>query len=123
MSEFPILKVKFTPPWYPDHTVPNGLLPKDARAQACWHFYTLVQQMKEKVGKSIDDQFGVLEGNPWMDKRYVPVAHSICMIHGLNNPDEFGKFWKYVWAEAKRCKLPEPSPEYTKLQFGIRTVN
>lgn len=99
---------------FPDHTHPKGKLPRDKRAQACWYFYLLAQKNKEMVGDSTEDQFGLLEGELWMDKRYVQIARSVAMIYQLESPDEFAKFWEYVEAEAADCKLPAPAPEYMR---------
>lgn len=97
---------------YPDLTHPKGFLPDDKRAQACWYFYTLAQQLKERLGDSIDDQFGILEGNPWMDPHYAQLARSVAMIYQLESPDEFAKFWHYVKLQADSMGYPEPHPVY-----------
>lgn len=109
------LVIRFERPIFPDHSVPNGELSRDTRAQACWHFYTLAEKQREMVGDSIDDQFALLEGNLWMDKQYVQTAKSVAMIHGLASPDEFAKAWPEVRREALRCGLPTPHPSYTSL--------
>lgn len=109
------IRINFRPNYYPDNTYPKGFLSKDIRAQACWHFYTLAQQMKEKVGDSIEDQFGLHEEYPWMDTHYVQLAKSIALIYGLESPDEFAKAWKEVRLEAARLSLPAPHDSYAKL--------
>lgn len=116
------LSVVFEPPHYPNHTKPEGFLSADRRAQACWHFYTLAQLQKEKVGDSIDDQFALLDTALWMDTHYVQTARTVAMIHGLESPDEFAKAWHEVRAEAARCGLPTPSGVYTQLtpRFFLR---
>lgn len=116
------MKVEFTPIVFPDHTVPRGALPNHPGAQACWYFYLLAQKNKEKVGKSTEDQFGLVEGEQWMDKQYVQLARSIATMYGLDSPDEFAKFWKEVKQEAWLCGLPEPADEYTRLAPGL-TIN
>ncbi len=113
------MKVTFTPIHFPDHTVPKGALPQHPGAQACWYFYLHAQKQKEKVGKSTEDQFGLLEGELWMDKHYVQLARSVALMYGLESPDEFAKFWQYVKQEAWLCKLPIPSDEYVRLAPGI----
>lgn len=112
-----LTKMRLTYFTYPELT----LLPQDDRAYACWYFYTLAQQQKEKIGESIDDQFGILEGERWMSKQYVQLARSVALMYQLESPDEFAKFWKYVWLQAKALNLPEPATEYTKLCPGIVT--
>lgn len=108
-------KVAFKYPVFPDHTVPVGALPNEVAAQACFYFYLLAQKIREKVGDSIDDQFGVLEGERWMDKHYVQLARSIATLYGLESPDDFARFWTEVKQEAFICGLPIPHDEYTRL--------
>ena len=72
-------------PVYPDLTTPNGELPNDIRAQACWYFYTLAQNLYEKLGKSTDDQFGLLDGELWMDPHYVQLARSVAFIYSSSS--------------------------------------
>lgn len=108
---------------FPDHTQPKGLLPAGEKAaQACWYFYLLAQKVKEKVGESIDDQFGLLDGDLWMDKKYEQIARTVAMIYGLESPDEMFKFWDYVEGEASDCQLPLPAEEY-KRPLRIVMVN
>lgn len=114
-----MMNVNFTPPIFPDHTQPKGALSRDSRAQACFYFYLMAQKMKEKVGKSTEDQFGLLEGELWMDTHYVQLARSVALMYGLESPDEFAKFWTEVKQEAWICKLPIPADEYTRLAPGI----
>ena len=100
---------------FPDHTYPNGFLPAGEKgAQACWYYYVLAQKQKEKVGDSTEDQFGLLEDNLWMDKRYEQTARTVAMIYQLESPDEFLKFMPYVEKEARANGLPVPAPEYTR---------
>jgi hypothetical protein len=112
------VKIHFQYHVFPSHTVPYGALPDDKRAQACWFFYTRAQQMKEVVGDSTEDQI-ILEGELWMDKRYVELARTVAMMYGLESPDEFAKFWQYVKQEAWVCGLPIPADEYTRLAPGV----
>lgn len=107
--------ITFTPITFPDHTVPTGALSTDMRSQACFYFYLMAQKMKEKVGKSIDDQFGILEEYPWMDTHYVELARNVALMYGLESPDEFAKAWDEVKREAWVCNLPIPHDDYTKL--------
>ena len=101
-------------PVYPDLTHPHGHLPQDKRAQACWYFYTLAQQLYERLGKSTEDQFGILEGNPWMDPHYAQLARSIARLYSLDSPDEFMKFWYNVEKQAESMGYPAPAHVYKK---------
>jgi hypothetical protein len=112
------MRIAFQYHTYPSHTVPYGALPDEKGAQACWFFYTRAQAMKEKVGDSTEDQI-LLEGELWMDKRYVELARSVALVYGLDSPDEFAKFWQYVQQEAYVCGLPTPAQEYMRLAPGI----
>lgn len=112
MSQNPKVQLQYF--LFEEHTIPKGRLPNDKRAQACWYFYTLAQKQKEKVGDSIDDQFGLLETDEWMDKRYEQTARTVAMIYQLESPDDFLKFFGYVKQEAKRLGYPEPAPEYMR---------
>lgn len=109
------LKVTFNPPRFVDNIRPKGFLTDDPRAHACWYFYVLAQKQFEKVGDSTEDQFGILEGNLWMDRHYVQTARTVAMIYGLESPDEFAKAWDEVGLEAARLGLPKPHPSYVRL--------
>ncbi len=106
---------------FPDNTKPNGFLSRDKRSQACWYFYMLAQKSKERIGESIDDQFGILEGELWMDKQYIQLAKTVALIYGLESPDEFAKAWDEVKSEALRCGLPEPANEYVSINLNRRS--
>lgn len=109
------IRIQYNPINFPDHTQPKGALPNQPGAQACWYFYLLAQKIKEKVGDSTEDQFGLLEGERWMDKDYEQLARSIAQQYGLESPDEFAKFWNDVKKEAWICRLPIPADEYVRL--------
>jgi hypothetical protein len=112
------MKISFTYPTFPDHTIPVGALPREKGAQACFYFYLLAQKQKELVGDSTEDQI-LLEGELWMDTKYVQTARTVALIYGLESPDEFAKFWKFVKQEAWVCELPIPHDSYTKLAPGV----
>jgi hypothetical protein len=108
------MKINFTWFRYPDHTIPKGRLPRDKAAQACWYFYVIAQAAKEKIGDSTEDQFGLLDDELWMDKRYVQQARSVAALYQLESPDQFMRYWPAVVQEARDCGLPEPAPEYMR---------
>lgn len=97
---------------FPDHTFPEGCLSKDLRSQACFYYYLLCQKQKEQVGKSTEDQFGLIDIHPWKDKHYEQTARTVAMMYGLDSPTEFGKAWDEVIAETRRVGLPEPDSEF-----------
>jgi hypothetical protein len=106
------MKLHLRHPIYPSLTTPQGELPKDVRAQACWYFYTLAQKLYEQLGDSTEDQFGLLEGERWMDPHYVQLARSVATLYRLESPDEFAKFWPYVERQALALGFPKPKPVY-----------
>jgi hypothetical protein len=112
------LKVTLTPFIFPELTVPRGRLPSDMRAQACWYFYVLAQAAKELVGKSTEDQFGLLEESLWMDKRYEAQARAVVKLYSLESPSEFAKFWPYVRQQAADLGYAIPDDEYVRLDRG-----
>lgn len=108
------LRITFTPFVFPDQTEPNGLLVRDMGCQACWYYYVLAHKQWALVGNSIDDQFGILEGNPWLSKRYEGTARNVAMIYGLKDPSEFMKYWPLVAMECHRMGMTAPQEEYMK---------
>lgn len=108
-------KVVLNPFVYPDLTrEKGGCLPNDMRAFACWYYYTIAQKAKEMIGEHTEDQFGLLEGQLWMDKRYENQARAVATLYGLESPDEFLKFFEVVAQQAAADGLPAPAPEYTR---------
>lgn len=107
--------ITLTPPIFPDHTFPKGALSTDMRSQACWYYYLLAQKQYEKVGESTDDQFAILDINPWQNTHYEQLARSIAMLYQLESPSEFAKAWPEVETEARNCRLPEPKTRYKRV--------
>lgn len=105
------MKINFTYPIYPELTE----LSKDKRAQACWTFYTLAEQLRQKLGKSTEDQFGLLEDELWMDPHYVQIAQSVALRYQLASPDEFAKAWDDVRRQCQVLGYPQPDDIYTRL--------
>ena len=106
-------QIKFEYHTYPGITHPNGWLPRDKRAQACWFFYLSAQATKEIVGTGTESQI-ILEGDLWMDPRYEQIARTVALIYGIDSPDEMFKFWPYVIKQAAELGLPIPSEEYMR---------
>jgi hypothetical protein len=119
------LKVNLTPFKFPALTIPNGRLPSDMRAQACWYFYTIAEKAKQMIGKDTESQFGLLEENLWMDKRYEAQARAVAKLYQLDSPSEFAKFWPYVRQQAIDLGYPIPDNEYVRVQPGRdqRSIN
>lgn|SRR5574338_229068 len=118
------MKMSLKFPTYPDLTIEKGgFLPRDNRAYALWYYYTLAQQLHEKLGKGIEDQFGLLETDRWLDPHYVQIARSIATIYGFKDPSIFmeERFWKVVAQQAISMEYPDPTDrDYTRpLQIVI----
>lgn len=99
--------IRFQYPIYPDLT----LLPVNKRAYACWYYYTLAMKLSEMLGDgSTESQFGILEGEPWLDPRYEQIARSVALMYGLKDPGEFmeNRFWEVVEDQAIEVGLPRP---------------
>lgn len=120
------MKMKLNFPVYPMLTLnQGGCLPNDNRAFALWYYYTLAQQVYEKVG-SLDNhlrggtieevQFGLKETDLWLDPRYDRIARSVATVYGMKDPGEFmtNQLWECVEAQAHQLKLPKPKEDYKK---------
>lgn len=106
-------KIKLAYFTYPDLT----LLPNDKRVYALWYYYTLAQKHAEKLGSgSVDDQFGILEHERWMEPAYEQIARSVALMYGFSDPGEFMKegIWECVEAQAAKLGLPDPDPRIKK---------
>jgi hypothetical protein len=100
-------RIKFQYPVYPDLT----LLPRDNKFYACWYYYTLAQKLSEMLGDgSTESQFGILEGEPWLDPRYEQIARSVALMYGFDNPGPFmeDRIWVKVEEQAVSIGLPRP---------------
>ena len=104
------MKVQFQYPVYPTLT----LLPKKKEVYACWYYYTLAQQLYEKMGESTEDQFGILEEYPWQNPHYERIARSVAQMYSFDSPAEFLKeiIWERVKAQALELGYPEPKQIY-----------
>ena len=107
-------KIKYEYPMFIDQLTPDGHLCHDKACSACFYFYALAHKSVELVGKSTDDQFGLLEGFPWLDPHHEQLARTVAVMYGLDSPDDFMRHWPHVVAEAARCELPPPRSEYMK---------
>lgn len=112
----PKMRLQF--PQYPDLVESKGgYLPHDNRAFALWYYYTLAQQLHERLGNSTDDQFGLTDVDPWMDPQYERIARSIALIYQFKDPDEFmtAGLWEVVTKQAALMGYPDPTGKnYTR---------
>lgn len=112
-----MIRLNLTYPVYPELTIQQGgHLPDDKRAFACWYYYTLAQQLYEKLGDSTEDQFGLLEGEPWLNPQYEQIARSVAIRYGFPDPGPFmeDRFWEVVRQQAIQLQLPIPKERYMK---------
>jgi hypothetical protein len=49
------------------------------------------------LGDSTDDQFGILEGERWMDPQFEQIARSVALMYGFENPGEFMESMNLIW--------------------------
>lgn len=113
-------RINFNREIYPSLTIgksPDGCLPNDLRAMACWFFYVRAETTRQLVGESTEDQI-ILEGELWMDGRYEQLALTTALIYGLESPSEFAKFWPEVTKQALALGYPAPSHKYTNIIRG-----
>jgi hypothetical protein len=102
-------KLNLQYPVYPDL---EGL-PNDKRVYACWYYYTLAQKLHEMLGDSTDDQFGILEGERWMDPQFEQIARSVALMYGFENPGEFMKNLGFGKASSASFRVGAPGSSTT----------
>lgn len=122
MAEQKTLKLNLNYPIYPALTTPEGALPKDKRAQACWYYYTLAQNQFDKVGTSTDHQFALYSDSLWLNKHYAKIARGVATLYQLDSPSEMFKFWPYVKTQCEIMNYPSPKQEYMSPNV-IDTIN
>lgn len=116
MPELNNIKMQFEYPIFPDSTVPEGFLPRDKAAQACWYLYILCQKQCELVGTGPESQIIVEDihdksATPWHDHHYLATARTVELIY--QTPLEtIYRYWPAVIQEAERMGLPAPRAEY-----------
>lgn len=93
--------------------MPEGWLPRDMAAHACWYYYVTCENAIELIGDSIDNQV-VLEGDPWRSLNFDAQRMSIAMIYGLDSPTEIDKYWSAVQMQARALGMPAPKERYMK---------
>jgi len=103
----------FTPMIFKDYLPPQGFLPQDPAAHACFYFYMLAEKARETVGESTEDQ-RILEGEQWMTKQYNNQRRAVTMLYDLENLGAIDAFWPAVKLQAKLLGLPEPKQEYMR---------
>lgn len=112
------MKMRLNYPTYPGLTThQGGHLPADNRAFALWTYYTYAQQLHERLGKSTDDQFGLLETDRWLDPHYAQIARSVALMYQFKDPGVFmeERFWKVIAKQAVSMELPDPTGrDYTR---------
>lgn len=102
--------ITYTPLVFPDQTQPNGCLEPDARCQAAWYYYILAHKAYATIQGG---EFGLLEGNPWLEPRYEQIAYSVSEMYQVPI-EEFMKFMPLVKLETERLGMSEPQGAYLK---------
>lgn len=98
---------------YPQFSTPNGPLPTDMGAQACFFFYMSAEKMREMVGDGASTQI-IYEGDLWMDTHYENLARGIASQYGLDDPGVFERYWPAVAKVCEQEGWPPPHPNYTR---------
>lgn len=101
----PTFGIAFSHFIYEDLLIPQGALPLDKRAHACWNYYVKAMKSVQKVGKGIDDQI-IYDDQPWRDLHFREQAMAVANQYGLESPDEMFKFWDYVDKQADLLGIP-----------------
>lgn len=98
---------------YEQFTTPNGPLPREMGAQACFFFYMSAEKMREIVGDGASTQI-IYEGDLWMDTHYENLAWGIATQYGLKDPGEFERYWDAVRKLAEQEGWAPPHETYTR---------
>lgn len=98
---------------YEQFTTPNGPLPREMGAQACFFFYMSAEKMREIVGDGASTQI-IYEGDLWMDTHYENLARGIAAQYGLADPSEFERYWDAVRQLCEQEGWAAPHPNYTR---------
>ena len=94
-------------PMFADQTIPNGELTLDKACHACWYYAMLATKNKELVGSGIHDQIITVDTHSnetvlWRNKNYMNLAKSVCIMYGLETPEEFLQFADVILKEGQR---------------------
>lgn len=89
-------KITFTPPFFPGHSVPQGLLPHDRGAQMLWYYYVLVTNSLDRMDKNLP-----LEDDPIRFFRFQKLYLSLARAYGID-PNEAVNYWEIVEKELMR---------------------
>lgn len=99
------LNLHYDYPFFEDLVEPNGALTLDRRSHACWYYTKLAMRARAIHAGGIENQqivYKVGETPPnWHESRDEEIARSVAIIYGLESPDEFLKFKKQAWTQAK----------------------
>lgn len=106
-------KIHYRYPVYPQLSTPNGPLPRDAGAQACFFFYMSAEKMRELVGGGASTQI-ILDDELWMDTHYENLAWSVATMYGLSDPSDFERYWSAVEEVCVLMGWAKPHDSYTR---------
>ena len=100
MSDIKALKVVFNPFVFVSHMQPNGLLPADARAHACWYYCRLAIGHFNAI-----DEGAAYEGERDHTESLKNIVWSVAMLYRIKDPSEFLQFMDTCKREAEHHKL------------------
>lgn len=124
MVKTPHNAITYEYPLFVDYIQPNGTLTIEKECHACFYYGMLAFKARGLAGDGIDSQiiqYKVGEEIPaWYEPRDEELARSVALIYGLESPDEFLRFKKQAWAQAKLLGIEIP-PEVFQVRPGQRT--
>lgn len=112
MADESLLKrLNYEFPYFEDYIEPKGALTLDRASHACFYFAMLAWKARGNAGP-IDSQiiqYKVGETPPeWRESRTEEIARSVAIIYALESPQEFLKFKRQAWYQAKLLGLELP---------------
>jgi hypothetical protein len=91
-------------PYFEDYLEPKGALKLDRACHACFYYGMLATKARGNAGPIETQiiQYKVGEQIPdWREPRDLEIARSVAILYGLESPDEFLKYKKEAWYQAK----------------------
>lgn len=98
-------RITYDYPMFEDYIQPKGTLNRDPACHACFYYGMLAHKARLLAGENLESQvilYKVGETPPeWMVPRDVEIARSVALIYALESPEDFLKYKREAWAQAK----------------------
>lgn len=112
MDESLLKKLNYEFPYFEDYVEPKGALNLDRASHACFYFAMLAWKARGNAGP-IDMQiieYKVGETPPaWREDRTEEIARSVAIMYALESPEDFLKYKKEAWYQARLLGLTLPA--------------